>query len=129
MFEGKTFFGATGIPRRATALVSTRLEDWLPEPLTVATRMVKSLTLRAGILGWFTRRRPEACEKGRKKHAPDAGTLARHPTRRVLRRHRSDAVRYNRAAARSSRRSRRQIASGEGLPRAAGRRIRSNRRV
>ena len=31
------------------ALVSTRLEDWLPEPLTVATRIVKSFTARAGI--------------------------------------------------------------------------------
>jgi hypothetical protein len=25
------------------------LEDWLPEPLTVATRIVKSLTARAGM--------------------------------------------------------------------------------
>lgn len=39
MLEGKRFFGATGIPIANTALVSTRLADWLPDPLTVdATR-------------------------------------------------------------------------------------------
>jgi hypothetical protein len=39
MFEGKRFFGATGIPIANTARVSTRLADWLPDPLTVeATR-------------------------------------------------------------------------------------------
>src|SRR5690348_15606319 len=46
IFEGKTFFGATGIPSRRMALVIARFDDWLPEPLTVATRMVKSLTDR-----------------------------------------------------------------------------------
>src|SRR5580704_6283680 len=49
MFDGNTFLGATGMPRRAMALVRTRFEDWLPEPLTVATRIVKSLTARADI--------------------------------------------------------------------------------
>ena len=47
MFEGKTFLGATGTPSRKMALVIARFEDWLPEPLTVATRIVKSLTARA----------------------------------------------------------------------------------
>src|SRR5215469_11687356 len=53
MFDGKTFFGATGTPRRKMALVRTRFEDWLPEPLIVATRMVKSLTAREGIRGCY----------------------------------------------------------------------------
>src|SRR5579864_7570073 len=47
MLEGKTFLGATGMPIRKIALVRTRLEDWLPEPLTVAAWMVRSLTTRA----------------------------------------------------------------------------------
>src|SRR5579884_1454396 len=45
IFEGKTFFGATGMPMRKIALVSTRLADWLPDPLTVAARMVRSLAV------------------------------------------------------------------------------------
>src|SRR5258708_17266284 len=53
MWEGKTFFGATGIPMRKIALVSTRLEDWLPEPLTVAAWMVRSFTTRGLVdMGW-----------------------------------------------------------------------------
>src|ERR1700719_2277046 len=32
------------MPRRKIAFVRTKLDDWLPEPLTVATRIVKSLT-------------------------------------------------------------------------------------
>src|SRR5438309_7799062 len=45
MLEGKTFFGATGIPIAKIARVSTRLADWLPEPLTVAAWKVRSLTV------------------------------------------------------------------------------------
>src|SRR5438552_10208992 len=45
MFEGNTFFGATGIPMWKIALVRTRLAVWLPEPLTVAAWMVRSLTM------------------------------------------------------------------------------------
>src|SRR4029077_29242 len=45
MLDGKTFFGATGIPMWKMARVSTRLAVWLPEPLTVAAWMVRSLTL------------------------------------------------------------------------------------
>src|SRR5438876_12275494 len=45
MFEGKTFFGATGMPMWKIALVRTRLAVWLPEPLTVAAWMVRSLTM------------------------------------------------------------------------------------
>src|SRR6266568_1592328 len=45
MFEGKTFFGATEIPMWKIALVRTRLAVWLPEPLTVAAWMVRSLTM------------------------------------------------------------------------------------
>src|SRR5438105_4009561 len=45
MFDGKTFFGATGMPIEKIARVSTRFADWLPDPLTVAARMVRSLTM------------------------------------------------------------------------------------
>src|SRR5450759_388689 len=45
MFEGKTFFGATGMPIWKIALVKTRLAVWLPEPLTVAAWMVRSLII------------------------------------------------------------------------------------
>jgi hypothetical protein len=36
MLDGKTFFGATGMPMEKIARVSTRFADWLPEPFTVA---------------------------------------------------------------------------------------------
>ena len=45
MFEGKTFFGATGMPMWNIARVSTRLAVWLPEPFTVAAWMVRLLTM------------------------------------------------------------------------------------
>src|SRR5437879_5938079 len=45
MFEGNTFFGATGIPIWNMARVRTRFAVWLPEPLTVAAWMVRSLTM------------------------------------------------------------------------------------
>jgi hypothetical protein len=51
MFEGKRFFPLTGIPIWKMARISTLLADWLPEPLTVATCMLKSLTTsRCGAL-------------------------------------------------------------------------------
>ena len=45
MFDGNTFFGATGIPIRKIARVKMRLAVWLPEPLTVAAWMVRSLVI------------------------------------------------------------------------------------
>src|SRR5438105_7944486 len=45
MLDGKMFFGATGMPIRKIARMSTELEDWLPEPLTVAAWNVRSLTM------------------------------------------------------------------------------------
>src|SRR3984957_20851961 len=66
IFDGNTFLGATGIPRREMALVNTRLDDWLPEPLTVATRIVKSFTERTGItmvLSVVTVRPSPACRR------------------------------------------------------------------
>jgi hypothetical protein len=51
MFEGKTFLGATGTPIEKIARVSTRLADWLPDPLTVAARMVRSLTIWSTLPG------------------------------------------------------------------------------
>src|SRR5665213_1981004 len=49
IFDGKTFLGVAGMPKRKIALVRTRLDDWLPEPFTVATRIVKSLA-RCGVM-------------------------------------------------------------------------------
>ena len=43
MFEGKTFLPLHGIPIAYRARRMTRLADWLPEPLTVPTRIARSL--------------------------------------------------------------------------------------
>src|SRR3954451_9500913 len=43
MFEGKRFLPDTGMPIWKMDRRSTRLAVWLPEPLTVATWMLKSL--------------------------------------------------------------------------------------
>ena len=51
MFDGNMFFPDTGTPIRRSDRSSTRFAVWLPDPLTVATWMLKSLT---------TRCRPEA---------------------------------------------------------------------
>src|SRR4029077_6993724 len=45
MLEGKTFLGATGMPILKIARVKTRLAVWLPEPLTVAAWIVRSLII------------------------------------------------------------------------------------
>src|ERR1035437_8262519 len=45
MLEGKTFLGATGIPILKMARVTTRFAVWLPDPLTVAAWMVRSLII------------------------------------------------------------------------------------
>src|SRR5271163_3994066 len=45
ILEGKRFFPLTGIPIPNMLLSSTRLADWDPDPLTVATWMLKSLTI------------------------------------------------------------------------------------
>src|SRR5271170_2220617 len=51
IFDGKRFLPLTGIPIPKMLLRSTLLADWEPEPLTVATWMVKSLTIRfAGLV-------------------------------------------------------------------------------
>src|SRR5258707_5732060 len=44
MFEGKTFLPLQGMPMWCNARRRTRLADWLPDPLTVPTRIVRSLT-------------------------------------------------------------------------------------
>src|SRR3954447_26048154 len=44
MFDGKTFLPLHGMPMWCRARSRTRLADWLPEPLTVPTRMARSLT-------------------------------------------------------------------------------------
>src|SRR5947209_1233694 len=49
MFEGNTFLPLHGIPIACSARSRTRLADWLPDPLTVPTRIARSLTVaRAG---------------------------------------------------------------------------------
>src|SRR5258708_16027644 len=45
MLEGNTFLGATGIPMWKIARVRIRFAVWLPEPLTVAAWMVRSLMI------------------------------------------------------------------------------------
>src|SRR5580765_1131127 len=49
MFEGNRFLPLTGMPIWKMARNSTLLAVWLPEPLTVATWMLKSLTM--GFMG------------------------------------------------------------------------------
>src|SRR6516165_6381196 len=44
MFDGKTFLPLHGIPIACNARSRTRLADWLPDPLTVPTRIARSLT-------------------------------------------------------------------------------------
>ena len=46
MFEGNRFLPETGIPIWKMERNRTRLAVWLPDPLTVATWMLKSLTMR-----------------------------------------------------------------------------------
>ena len=46
MFDGNRFFPETGMPIWKIERISIRLAVWLPEPLTVATWMLKSLTAR-----------------------------------------------------------------------------------
>src|SRR5262245_39309518 len=43
MLEGKTFLPLQGIPIAYRARMMTRMADWLPEPLTVPTRIARSL--------------------------------------------------------------------------------------
>src|SRR5215472_18706077 len=56
MFDGNTFFGATGMPIEKIARVSTRLADWLPEPFTVAAWNVRSLMVGPDVMAgleWY----------------------------------------------------------------------------
>ena len=46
MLDGKRFLPETGIPIWKMARIRMLLEDWLPEPLAVATWIEKSLTTR-----------------------------------------------------------------------------------
>src|SRR5262245_34982643 len=49
MLLGKRFFPLTGIPMWKSARMRIRFADWLPEPLAVATWMLKSLTTACGV--------------------------------------------------------------------------------
>ena len=58
MFDGNMFLPETGTPIWKIDRSSTRLAVWLPDPLTVATWMAKSLTMRSvRARGWFPERR------------------------------------------------------------------------
>jgi hypothetical protein len=46
MFDGNMFLPDTGTPIWKMERSRTRLAVWLPEPLTVATWILKSLTIR-----------------------------------------------------------------------------------
>jgi hypothetical protein len=48
MFEGNRFLPDTGIPIWKIDRIRIRLAVWLPDPFTVATWMLKSLTMRCG---------------------------------------------------------------------------------
>jgi hypothetical protein len=48
MFEGNMFLPETGMPIWKMDRISTELAVWLPDPFTVATCMLKSLTI-----GWL----------------------------------------------------------------------------
>jgi len=50
MFEGNMFLPEPGMPIWKMDRISTELAVWLPDPLTVATWMLKSLTT-----GWADR--------------------------------------------------------------------------
>src|SRR2546423_195664 len=49
MFEGNMFLPETGTPIWKIERRRTRFAVWLPEPLTVATWMAKSLTMRSAV--------------------------------------------------------------------------------
>src|ERR1700712_5749981 len=49
IFEGNTFLPLQGIPIAYRARRMTRLADWLPEPLTVPTRIARSLIEGANV--------------------------------------------------------------------------------
>ena len=47
MFDGNMFLPETGMPIWKMDRIRTMLAVWLPDPLTVATWMLKSLTTRS----------------------------------------------------------------------------------
>ena len=57
MFDGNRFLPDTGTPIWKIERIRTRFAVWLPEPLTVATWMLKSLTMRpvVGAGAWSVR--------------------------------------------------------------------------
>ena len=48
MFDGNMFLPETGMPIWKMERIRTVLAVWLPDPLTVATWMLKSLTIGPG---------------------------------------------------------------------------------
>ena len=61
MFDGNMFLPDTGMPIRRIDRSSTMLAVWLPEPLTVATWMLKSLTTRCRLDGGLLFLNREIC--------------------------------------------------------------------
>src|SRR5512144_2527202 len=71
MFDGNRFFPLTGMPIWKMARSSTLFAVWLPEPLTVATWMLKSLT--TGFKLSHLRGRGRSWEPGAAhRHEPEA---------------------------------------------------------
>src|SRR5262245_7913316 len=70
MFEGKRFFPLTGIPIWKIERRSTLFAVWEPEPLTVATWRLKSLTRGFTWGGKGGRRGREEPEERRRPYAP-----------------------------------------------------------
>ena len=54
MFDGNMFLPDTGMPIWKIERSRTRFAVWLPDPLTVATWMAKSLTMRSVVGRWPT---------------------------------------------------------------------------
>src|SRR3972149_679504 len=74
MLDGKRFLPLTGIPMRNKARMIAMLAVWLPEPLTVATTIEKSLVIGAatGSLG------PASEGAGRWRFIPRPLSSCRH---------------------------------------------------
>ena len=65
MFDGNMFLPETGTPIWKIERSRTRLAVWLPDPLTVATWMLKSLTTRVATDGGGCRDRDITRRHGR----------------------------------------------------------------
>src|SRR5689334_21593758 len=122
MLEGNTFLGATGIPMWKMALVSTRLAVWLPDPLTVAAWMVRSLTM--GSVTWGANSgfyapahsRLDSLESSIREGRDAQGAVARRASRCTRARYRDQADRRQARRRRRGRRGSRRLHQRRRLP-------------